>query len=513
MSNLIKIYFWQVISILFNFAAIFVVTPYISSNQALYGIYAIVTSAYLFISYADFGFLSAAMKYAAESFAQKNSINEIKVIGFATMVFLLFVLVYGLGIFFISFSPSILVSNLTNNKEITIARNLLLILAFFCPVFVLQRILQIIFGVRLQDYKFQRILIVSNLIKVSSVFYFFSHGKYLIVEYFLFSQICTLFAVIVGLFFAKKFLNYDLKLLFKSIKLSKEQYNKTKKLAYTSLFLTFSWILYYELDTFVIAKFLGPNAVAIFAIALTLMTYFRTVFGILFSPFIAKFNYFVGLKDSKGLRDFFFKVLVVFIPISILPVLCVVLTAKNFVLTWVGDEYESSVQIAQVMLLCYLFSFITYPSGILIMANEHVKALYFTSALQPFIYWLGIIITYPFLKLEAFAYFKLIAFFIGAIVYIIYVINFFEIKFLEFIKKVFLPIIPSCIVVCGLIYFSRSYWPVVHNKINLLLYFSYIGIVVSIGLIIVYLTFKPYRLFVNTMLKKTTARFSTTKVY
>jgi len=507
MNNFIKIYFWQVISILFNFASIFVVTPYISSNQALYGIYAIVVSAYLFISYADFGFLSASMKYAAESFAQKNILNEIKVIGFATMVFLIFILIYAIGIFLISFSPGILVNNLKSETEILIARNLLQILAFFCPVFALQRIVQIIFGVRLQDYKFQRILIICNLIKVLSVFYFFRNGKYLIVEYFLFSQLCTLVAVVIGLFIAKKKLGYDLELLFKSVKLSKEQYDKTKKLAYTSLFLTFSWILYYELDTFVIAKFLGPNSVAIFAIALTIMTYFRTLFGVFFSPFIAKFNHFVGLRDSEGLKKFFFKVLLVFVPITTLPVLCVVLTTKNFILTWVGSDYELSVQIAQVMLLSYLFSFITYPAGILIMANEDVKALYLTSAIQPFIYWLGIIITYSFLKLEAFAYFKFIAFFIEAVVYIVYVVYFFKITFFTFFKKVILPIIPAFVSVCGLIYFSRSFWPITHNKINLFLYFTYIGIVVAAGLLIVYFTSDPYKLFVKNVYKNAINRF------
>jgi len=507
MNNFLKIYFWQVVSILFNFAAVFVVTPYISSNQPLYGIYAIVTSAYLFISYADFGFLSAAMKYASESFAQKNIVEEIKVIGFAAMVFLLFIVLYGVGILLISISPWVLVSNLTNEREISIARDLLLILAFFCPVFVLQRILQIIFGVRLQDYKFQRVLIVSNLVKVLSVFFFFGGGKYLIVEYFLFSQICTVGAVIVGLLVAKKFLKYDLNLLFKSIRLSKDQYQKTKKLAYTSLFLTFSWILYYELDTFVIAKFLGPNAVAIFAIALTIMTYFRTVFGVFFSPFIAKFNHFIGVKDYDGLKAFFFKVLIVFIPITVLPVLSVVFTTKNFIFTWVGSGYEGSVQLAQVMLMSYLLSFITYPAGILIISNERVKALYFTSALQPFIYWLGILITYPFLKLEAFAYFKFIAFFVEAIVYIVYVVYFFNTTFLKFFRKVFIPIIPACVTVIALIYFSRSYWPVEHNKTSLLLYFSYIGIVVAIGLTVVYFASNPYKLFINNIYKKATDKF------
>ncbi|MDQ0969213.1 O-antigen/teichoic acid export membrane protein [Flavobacterium sp. W4I14] len=499
MNNFIKIYFWQVISILFNFGAVFIVTPYISSNQSLYGIYAVVTSAYLFISYADFGFLGAAMKYAAECFAKNNMVDEIKVVGFAAMVFLLFVLIYGLGILYVSISPSLLVSSIRGESEIRTARELLIILAIFCPVFVVQRIVQVIYAVRLQDYKFQRILILSNTVKVLSIFMFFGGGNYLIVEYFLFSQVCTLFAVIAGLIVAKKSLNYDLLLLLKSVRLTKEQYIKTKKLAFTSIFLTLSWILYYELDTFVIVKFLGPNSVAIFTIALTLMTYFRTIFGVFFTPFITKFNYFVGLKDTEGLKAYFLKVMVIFIPCTLFPVLIVIFTAKNFIYTWVGDHYFSSVNIAQVMLMCYLFSFITYPTGILIMANEKVKALYFTSALQPFIYWVGIAITYSFLKLEAFAYFKFIAFFIETIVYIVYILYFFNIKLFGFLKKIIFPIIPSILVLVVILFFTRNYWPTGHLKINLLFYFINVGILVCVSTIVYYFSSKIFRDFAQSL--------------
>jgi len=502
MGNFIKIYFWQVISILFNFAAVFVVTPYISSNQSLYGIYAVVTSAYLFISYADFGFLSAAMKYAAESFAKKNMEDEIKVIGFAAMVFLIFIAIYSLGIIGVSISPKILVSDLNNESEINIARSLLIILAIFCPVFVIQRILQIIFGVRLKDYMFQRILIVSNLIKVLSAIFFFGAGKYLIVEYFLFSQLCTLSAVCVGVCLAKKSLKYDIKLLFKSIKLTKEQYQKTKKLAYTSVFLTLSWILYYELDTFVIAKFLGPTAVAIFAIALTIMSYFRTIFGVFFSPFIAKFNHFIGLENNEGLKQFFMKILVIFIPLTVFPVICVVFTVKSFIFTWVGPQYITSVTIAQTMLMCYLFSFITYPSGILIMAKERVKALYITSSLQPFIYWIGIILTYPILKLEAFSYFKFIAFFIEAIVYLIYINYYFKLKFWSFVKEIIMPSLPAIIFISIILFCIRDYMPLAHSKFNLMLYFAIIGAVIALGFVIYYLSSSIFKNFVNEIVSR-----------
>lgn len=89
MGNFVKIYFWQIISIFFNFGNVFIVTPFISSNSILYGVYSILMSAYLFISYADLGFLGAGMKYASESYARKDREEEMRLLGFTGIVFYL----------------------------------------------------------------------------------------------------------------------------------------------------------------------------------------------------------------------------------------------------------------------------------------------------------------------------------------------------------------------------------------------------------------------------------------
>lgn len=488
MINYIKIYFWQVVSILFNFASVFIVTPYISSNQSLYGIYSIITAAYLFISYADFGFLSAGMKYAAESYAQNNKRDEIEVIGFAGSVFFAFIALYAFGVLGIAINPKILVNDIRNNQELIIARELLIILAVFCPVFVLQRIIQIIYGVRLQDYKFQRILIITSLIKVLSAIYFFSNGKYLIVEYFLFSQLCTLAGVIGGMYIAKKHLGYDIKLLFKSFRLSKKLFQKTKKLAFTSIFLTICWILYYELDPFVIGKLLGSKQVALYAIGLTLITYFRSLFGILFTPFNARFNHFVGLNDKEGLQAFFIKVMAVFLPLTVFPIIAVFLTTQNFILTWVGTMYLPSITIAQTLVLCYIFSFITYPSGILIMANEKVRAIYLTSFLQPVIFWIGIFFTFRYWGLHSFANFKFLAFFLEAVVNMVIILRFLNLSFWAFFKKIIAPAIIPIIVVVGTLLVIRGYLPVTRNKIYLIYYFISVGFIILLGIISYYFT-------------------------
>ncbi len=484
----IKIYFWQAISILFNFAAVFVITPFISTNSNLYGIYTIIIAAYFFISYADFGFLSAGMKYASECFAQNNLKDEIEVIGFTGVIFFAFSSLYAFCILLLSFDPSLLVNGISSDVELEIAKKLLIILAFSCPVLVIQRVIQIIFGIRLKDYKFQRILIISNSIKLLSAFIFFSNGRYMIVEYFLVSQICMLCAVVVGLIYMKKSLNYDLYSLFKAFKFSKKMYNKTSKLAFTSIFLTICWILYYELDTFAIGKLFDAKSVAVYAIGLTIITYFRSLFGIIFTPFVARFNHFVGLKDKVGLQNFFIKVMVIFIPITVFPVVAVFFTVNNFIICWVGESYTSSISIAQILVLTYVFSFITYPSGILIMANERVKALYFTSALQPIVFWLGIIFTHKYLGLESFAYFKLLAITLETLVYLIIILNFLEINFYALVKRVLFPVLIPLMFLIFVLFIGKSFLPTTLGKLNLVYYFISIGIVTLIGILSYYFT-------------------------
>ncbi|WP_157490609.1 hypothetical protein [Flavobacterium succinicans] len=449
------------------------------------------------------------MKFASECYAQKNLQQEIKIIGFTGFIFLAFVSLYALGVFFISFRPEILVKSLANDEERSIASNLLMILALFCPVFVMQRIVQIIFAVRLRDYVFQRIVIVANAIKIVFAIIFFSHKSYPIVGYFLFSQICTLTAVLLGLYLAKKRFGYDFKLFFGSFKFSKEVYEKSKKLAFVSIFLTLCWILYYELDPFVISRLLGAKQLAIFAIGFTLMEYFRGVFGIVFSPFIAKFNHFVGLKDYEGLHVFFNKVLVLALPLTVFPVLAISITIKNFIFCWVGNQYADSVPIAQVMVLSFLFSFLSSPTGILIMAYERAKLLYITNALLPIIYWSGVFIAFKFIGLHAFADFKAAAFFVVAIVYLNIIVKLINLKFWPFLWKLFSPAILPVLFILITTFLTKLYLPLEKNKTNLLIYFIYNGLVISIAFIIYYFFSSEYRKTINSIFFPIFGRFYT----
>lgn len=500
-KNYLKIYLWQGISLVLNFLSMFIVIPYLTSDPTTYGIYTVCISFTIFLAYADLGFMGAGQKYAAEYFARGEIKEEIKVIGFTNFILLIFLLLFSVGFFILSFQPELLVNGLTTEKQISIASSLLLTLAIFTPVTLLQRLLQMIFGIRMEDFIVQRTNIVASLLRILSVLWFFKNGKYDIVGYFLFLQIVNLLAAVCTLIIAKKRYNYNFIILFKSLRFDKAVYNKTKGLAFTSLYLTVSWILYYELDPVSIGKLLGAKQVAIYAIGLTILTFFRSILGIVFSPFNVRFNHFIGFGDEEGLKKFVIQVVSILAPIVVFPIVTIAILANPIVLSWVGINYLDSVEIIQFLVFCNLFAFISYPIATLLMAKERQKEMYFVGTLLPFVFWVGILVSFQFWGLKSFAIFKLIAFVLSAIVYYGIMLKYLGINFFESVHKIFKPMFFSILFLIVSTFIIRDYLPVEKAKINFLIVALITGILILISFVIQYFSSENWRIQINKTLK------------
>jgi len=112
------------------------------------------------------------------------------------------------------------------------------------------------------------------------------------------------------------------------MRLSREVYSKTKNLAFSGLYMTITWILYYELDSTIIGKFIGAKQVAVYAVGLTLLSFFRGILGILFFPFYNRRFHFIGANDLEGLKTFCLHVIIITAPLVVMPVVTVTLLAK-----------------------------------------------------------------------------------------------------------------------------------------------------------------------------------------
>lgn len=501
-SNYLKIYFWQFLAVVLNLLSMFIVVPRLSQVPSIYGIYSLCIAASIFLIYADFGFIGAGYKFASESFARKDIVDEIKIIGFVGFILFVSIVFYSIIMLIFSFNPQILIKKNLDPAELKIASYLLFILAFSSPIILLQRLMQVIYGIRLEDFVFQKIMVIFNLAKILSVVYFFSSKRYNIVGYFCFCQVMTLFAGIIAIFLAKKLYKYDFNLLFRSFKFSKKVFLRTRNIAFSSLFITVASILYYELDPFIIVKLLGAENLALYAIGLTLLSYFRAIFGMIYGPFQARFNHFIGLKDEIGLRRIYKKTIILVLPVVIFPILTVVALMKPFVYSWVGDKYRSSVLISQFLIGSYIYSFLAYPASILMMAKEKIRLLYIVNMILPIVYWCGILLTVSSLGIIAFSLFKFISFSILALVYFIFSKRFLELTTVGLLKDIFLPaILPGIFLFFSLTSIIR-FLPYEKSNLSFLISISTIG-VISCSSIFLYSFFsKEHRKLLNNLYER-----------
>lgn len=480
-KNYIKIYIWQGISFLLNMLSMFIVIPYLTIEPDIFGIYSVCISLSIYLAYADLGFLGAGQKYAAEYYSKGQIHEEQKIIGFTSFILLILLIILSIIFLVISYYPEFLINNFSSVHQQKIASNLLFILAIFTPVTFLQRLLQIIFCIRLEEYLIQRINVIANLLKIASVLWFFKNNDYNIIGYFLFIQIANLIATLITMYIAKLRYNYDFISLFKSLRFNKLIFLKTKPLAYTSIYLTFTWIIYYELDSIVISNVLGSTKVAVFAIGLTMLTFFRNIFGILFSPFNSRFNHFIGQGDDERLKSLYLQIVTLLAPMVVLPIVAFLLCMSPLIGTWVGNDYVDSIEIAQYLILCNIFAFITYPTGMLLMAKERLKEMYIINSIIPLVFWLGIVLTFPFVGLKSFAIFKLIAFGISAIVYYSIMLKFLEMEIINSINKIFKPLIFPLLFVIISSVFIRVYLPIEKSKQNLFIVMITIISIISLS--------------------------------
>jgi len=282
-KNYFRIYTAQLFAVIFNVLSLVIVIPFLSDNSRIYGIYSLCISFTIFLSYADLGFLNAGYKYASEYYAKNDKQKEIEITGFVSFILAVFILIFAVILILFAFHPDWLIKNISDEQDISVAKSLLLILALFSPNMILQRMLQIIYGVRVHEYILQTILVIINCLKIASVYFFVTDKDYNIVGYFLFCQAITSAGLIIGIFYAAKRFSISLKALLTHIRFSKEIFQSIKKLAFGSLYVTVAWVLFYEFDPYVIAKLSGAEAVAYYSIGLTCLAFFRSIFGTLFT--------------------------------------------------------------------------------------------------------------------------------------------------------------------------------------------------------------------------------------
>ena len=492
--NYLRIYIWKFFSILTGFLSLLIVVPHLSSDKELYGIYSVCISFIIYLSYADIGFLSAGQKYAAEAFAKNDRNTEIRLLGFIGAILLLMTIPFSLSMIFFSFQPDMLIHNLTENGK-DISKSILLILGTLLPFqIILQRLVQSILIIRIKDYISLRIDVIFNLVKVGSVFYFFSENSYQLVEYFLFVNAITILSSLVILFIIKINENYDFLLLFKSIKVKKKEYNITKKLAGSSLILTIGWLIYYELDLIIIGKWLGPQDVAIYAVAFTFLNFLRTLWNTVFSPFAQRFNHFSALNSDLELRELTKRIMDYTFPLCIIVTIALILASEKIIYYWVGNDYADSIVILQVLIVGTCFGFVTNPASYYFTAKTKYSLMNALGMVLPMIFIIGIFLLIPNFSLVGISISKSFTMLIGFIICFIGVSRIYNP--LLSIKKWFINLLIMITFTSFLISHILDVFFISQEKstTNLVLLFLMLACVVVVSYLVLLLTMREQRM-------------------
>lgn len=411
----------------------------------------------MFLQYADIGFLSAGQKYAAQFYGKNDIESEIGVLGFVLFVLMLFVIIYMTAVALVIYDPTRLISKLTLG-ETSITRRLLIILALSAPIILIQRVCQVIFSVRIEDYINQRVEIMINIIKIGTAYFFFRKGFYSIVSYFAVFQFLNLIQSLIGLTIIKKLYNYDLKLLWHSIKYSSFYYHLTKNLAYSSLFITIAWILYYESDTIVIGKLFNSSSVAIYAIGLSVLSFTRGLYNTIYSPFLSRFNHFIGQEDERRLLKTYSDLVTLSFPLCIIPILALYLLMPSLIIGWVGNSYIGAITIARILLISVVWTFISHPLTYIMIAKEKISHLYINTIISLFIFYLVVIMFKNLIGFQSVALAKSMAVTASSLYLLFIAKKIVSISLLNIILRLLPSLIISLFVLIAMMYLLTPFW-------------------------------------------------------
>lgn len=369
-KNYIQTYIWKALSFVVGFLSLFVVVPFLSSNKELYGLYTFCASFQLYLSYADIGFLSAGQKYAAECFAKDDREGETKIFGFVGFILLCLIVPFSIFLCYAAFNPSIVITDLSP-ENIPVVKLLFLTIAIVSPIQVLlQRVSQSVLTIRVKEYVSSRIDIVGSLVKIGSVLFFFTGGRYMICEYFLFINCVTIVCCLITISIIRRTENYHFGDVIKSIKWSKPIFDQIKYLAFSSLGATVAWLLYYELDLIYIGKLFSITDVAYYSVCFTLLNFIRNISNIIYGPYSQRFNHFVALNDESSIKRLLHTVVKNTYPLYVFG--CCLLSSISFffIMLWVGKDYTPSVPILSLLAFFFIFQYISQPAGYLAIAKE-----------------------------------------------------------------------------------------------------------------------------------------------
>ncbi len=476
----------QFVNVFSKILTLLIITPIISKNNEYFTIYTYGISLISFLNYADLGFFRASQKYASEYVTKNDKISIYKSIGFGTFITMIIILILSFIFILISINPLLAISKITSEHQIIFARKLFFLMAISTPLVLIQRMILSLYEINLASYRYYFLNILSSLLILLICFIQIKLKSFSILSYFLSIQIINLFLIIYLFFDLKIWFKYDTKKIIKSIKFSKSEFLKTKKLALTSLFSMITWFLFYEIDLVILAKFIPINELSYYSLSLVILSFFRTFTGILFGTFNIRINNLLGAKDDKGYVNYSKIFLYTSAPIVLYITFSYLTFSNYFINLWVGHNYYKSSMISNYLIIGYSLSFISYISSSLLISKNRLKETFYISLAQPILFWLFVFATYKKYGVISVAIVKCLILLFSDVLYFKYIIDFIKISFTDIFYKLLKPFIILIFPLYFLINYFITHFHNDSNKISIIYLGSYVTIILIFIVLIHY---------------------------
>ncbi|MGP1907761.1 lipopolysaccharide biosynthesis protein [Metabacillus sp. JX24] len=354
--------------LLLELAAGILFTPYVitSLGQSEYGIYSLIGALIASIAVLDFGFGNAVTRYVSQYLAEKKKekIDRFISLSFYIYTALAFIVCLAGTVMYFWFDG--IFGNSLSAEELNTAKLLLAVLLF--NIFISFYIGAINAYIQaFERFPFINLISFIRIITRLIVIFVLLNSGYKSVAIVIVDTVLNICTGLIFFYFSRKHLNLKIKLSSFNKDLVKEVFSYSVFIFVGNLADMMIW----RVGLLIIGATLGSKEVAVFAVGITIISYFQYISGVINSklfPMVTKMV--TNGADNHELTHFAIKIgrLQFYLMGAILSLYYVY--GKDFILLWVGPDYVLSWNISFILMFAMIVQTVQYSCVLILRAKK-----------------------------------------------------------------------------------------------------------------------------------------------
>lgn len=346
----------------------FYLTPFIIQHigQTMFGFWSLVGSLMVASAFLDLGLGTALKRFIPKHYAANNmkGVNTV----FCSTLFVL--LIAGIVV---AFSAIVLAKPLYHwiggDIEARIFTTVFLVLGIDAAFQFPMRAFLGYFEGRLRYDFISLVDIIKILFRTAMIFYFLLHNYKVVAMAVIALTVNILGSFLLIAYFLLKYKDLSMKLSYISTKTIKEVLNYS----YKNVVAAIAELMRLQISNLVIATFVGINAVAIYAIASRIQQFLTDAVSAFIGQTVPVFSDIDATGDRESLKRAYYLLIKISTILSVYLGGMAVIAGKNFILRWVGPDFESSYTVLVVLTFGITISLTIYPTYNLLRGiSEHI---------------------------------------------------------------------------------------------------------------------------------------------